>query len=101
LFGDARWSGDALGLALVDLSWADCSRRILLSRPPSKGTCSNGLEQVFGATWHYGGAARGRKLIGFGNGCIIAGIVVQLSSLGPGDLGGLTDDRGSGEGRDS
>ena len=42
LFTNARWSGDALGLALADLILARLSRRILHSRSRSTTPCSNG-----------------------------------------------------------
>jgi DDE superfamily endonuclease len=82
LFSDASWSGDALGLALADLIVG----RLLPADPALTTAVDDTLfkrsgRKAFGAAWHHGGAARGRKLIGFGNCCVVAGIVVQLSFL--------------------
>jgi hypothetical protein len=99
LFGDARWSGDALGLALVELIVAQpLPADPALTTAVAETSFQRSGTKLSGAAWHCGGAARGRRLIGFGNCCVIAGIVVQLSSPGPGDLCGLTDDPGGGEG---
>src|SRR4051812_8617430 len=70
-FAVARWSVDALGLALVDLIVA----RLLPADSPITITVDDTLfkrsgRKVFGAAWHHDGAARGpqadrvRQLLG-------------------------------------
>jgi len=68
LFSNARWSGDALGLALADLIVA----RLLPAGAPLTIAVDDTLfkrsgKKVFGAAWHHDGAAKGPKPIGFGN----------------------------------
>src|SRR4051812_7139386 len=74
LFSNARWSGDALGLALADLIVA----RLL----PADSALTVAVEdtlfkrsgkKVFGVAWHHDGAAKGPKPIGFGNCWVVAG----------------------------
>ena len=82
LFTNARWSGDALGLALADL----IVTHLLASRIAADGRGRRHLfkrsgKKVFGAAWHHDGAAKGPKPIGFGNCWVVAGIVVQLPFL--------------------
>jgi hypothetical protein len=82
LFTNARWSGDALGLALADLIVA----RLLPTDAALTVAVDDTLfkrsgKKVFGAAWHHDGAAKGPKPIGFGNCWVVAGIVVQLSFL--------------------
>jgi DDE superfamily endonuclease len=77
LFTNARWSGDALGLALADLIVA----RLLPADSAVTIAVDDTLfkrsgKKVFGATWHHDGAAKGPKPIGFGNCWVVAGIVV-------------------------
>jgi hypothetical protein len=67
--------GGALGLALADLCGFcthDRGRRHIVEALRQ--------ESIRGG-WHHDGAAKGPKLIGFGNCWVVAGIVVQLSSL--------------------
>src|SRR4029078_12487340 len=62
LFSNARWSGDALGLALADLIVA----RLL---PPGAALTlsvddtlfKRSGKKVFGVAWHHDGAAKGRQ----------------------------------------
>ena len=82
LFSNARWSGDALGLVLVDLIVA----RLLPADSALTVAVDDTLfkrsgKKVFGVAWHHDGAAKGPKPIGFGNCWVVAGIVVQLSFL--------------------
>jgi hypothetical protein len=82
LFALARWSSDAVGLALTDLIVA----RLLPAESPLTVAVDDTLfkrsgKKVFGAAWHHDGAAKGPKPIGFGNCWVVAGIVVQLSFL--------------------
>jgi hypothetical protein len=82
LFTNARWSGDALGLALTDLIVA----RLLPADSAVTIAIDDTLfkragKKVFGVAWHHDGAAKGPKPIGFGNCWVVAGIVVQLSFL--------------------
>ena len=82
LFTNARWSGDALGLALADLIVArllpaDSALTIAVDDTLFKRSG----KKVFGVAWHHDGAAKGPKPIGFGNCWVVAGIVVQLSFL--------------------
>jgi len=82
LFSNARWSGDALGLALADLIVArllpaDSALTIAVDDTLFKRSG----KKVFGAAWHHDGAAKGPKPIGFGNCWVVAGIVVQLPFL--------------------
>ena len=82
LFTNARWSGDALGLALADLIVA----RLLPAGAALTIAVDDTLfkrsgKKVFGVAWHHDGAAKGPKPIGFGNCWVVAGIVVQLSFL--------------------
>src|SRR5215210_1750302 len=82
LFTLARWSGDAVGLALTDLIVA----RLLPAGSPLTLAVDDTLfkrsgKKVFGVAWHHDGAAKGPKPIGFGNCWVVAGIVVQLSFL--------------------
>ena len=82
LFANARWSSDALGLALADLIVtrllpADSALTIAVDDTLFKRSG----KKVFGAAWHHVGAAKGPKPIGFGNCWVVAGIVVQLSFL--------------------
>ena len=79
---NARWSGDALGLALADLIVArllpaDSALTIAVDDTLFKRSG----KKVFGVAWHHDGAAKGPKPIGFGNCWVVAGIVVQLSFL--------------------
>src|SRR4029079_17449160 len=82
LFTNARWSGDALGLVLVDLIVA----RLLPADSALTVAVDDTLfkrsgKKVFGVSWHHDGAAKGPKPIGFGNCWVVAGIVVQLPFL--------------------
>src|SRR6186997_3333482 len=82
LFSTARWSGDALGLALADL----IVTHLLPAGSPLTVAVDDTLfkrsgRKVFGVAWHHDGAAKGPKPIGFGNCWVVAGIVVQLSFL--------------------
>jgi DDE superfamily endonuclease len=82
LFSHARWSGDALGLALADLIVA----RLLPAEAALTIAVDDTLfkrsgKKVFGVAWHHDGAAKGPKPIGFGNCWVVAGIVVQLPFL--------------------
>src|SRR4051794_38590721 len=82
LFTNARWSSDALGLALADLIVArmlpaDSALTIAVDDTLFKRSG----KKVFGVAWHHDGAAKGPKPIGFGNCWVVAGIVVQLSFL--------------------
>ena len=82
MFANARWSGDALGLALADLIVArllpaDSALTIAVDDTLFKRSG----KKVFGVAWHHDGAAKGPKPIGFGNCWVVAGIVVQLSFL--------------------
>jgi hypothetical protein len=68
LFTNARWSGDALGLALTDLIVArllpaDSAVTIAIDDTLFKRSG----KKVFGVAWHHDGAAKGPKPIGFGN----------------------------------
>ena len=82
LFAVARWSSDALGLALADLIVA----RLL---PPGAALTlavddtlfKRSGKKVFGTAWHHDGAAKGLQTDRFGNCWVVAGIVVQLSFL--------------------
>jgi hypothetical protein len=61
LFSNARWSGDALGLALADLIVA----HLLPAGSPLTVAVDDTLfkrsgKKVFGAAWHHDGAAKGR-----------------------------------------
>jgi len=74
LFTNARWSADALGLALADL----IVTRLL---PPGAALTiaiddtlfKRSGKKVFGAAWHHDGAAKGPQPIGFGNCWVVAG----------------------------
>jgi hypothetical protein len=82
LFTTARWSSDALGLALADL----IVTHLLPAGSPLTVAVDDTLfkrsgKKVFGVAWHHDGAAKGPKPIGFGNCWVVAGIVVQLSFL--------------------
>jgi DDE superfamily endonuclease len=82
LFSNARWSGDALGLALADL----IVTHLLPAGSPLTVAVDDTLfkrsgKKVFGVAWHHDGAAKGPKPIGFGNCWVVAGIVVQLPFL--------------------
>ena len=82
LFTTARWSGDALGLALADLIVA----RLLPTGAALTIAVDDTLfkrsgKKVFGVAWHHDGAAKGPKPIGLGNCWVVAGIVVPLSFL--------------------
>ena len=82
LFAVARWSPDAVGLALADLIVA----RLLPARSPLVIAVDDTLfkrsgKKVFGVAWHHDGAAKGPKPIGFGNCWVVAGIVVELPFL--------------------
>jgi len=82
MFTNARWSGDALGLALADLIVA----RLLPAGAALTIAVDDTLfkrsgKKVFGVAWHHDGAAKGPKPIGFGNCWVVAGIVVQLPFL--------------------
>jgi hypothetical protein len=82
LFAVARWSPDAVGLALADLVLA----RLLPARSPLTIAVDDTLfkrsgKKVFGVAWHHDGAAKGPKPIGFGNCWVVAGIVVELPFL--------------------
>jgi hypothetical protein len=81
-FAVARWSADALGLALADLIVA----RLLPAGSPITIAVDDTLfkrsgKKVFGVAWHHDGAAKGPKPIGFGNCWVVAGIVVELPFL--------------------
>jgi DDE superfamily endonuclease len=82
LFTNARWSSDAVGLALADLIVA----RLLpvgaaLTVAVDDTLFRRSGKKVFGVAWHHDGAAKGPKPIGFGNCWVVAGIVVQLLFL--------------------
>jgi hypothetical protein len=82
LFAVARWSTDAVGLALIDLIVA----RLLPAGSPVVIAVDDTLfkrsgKKVFGVAWHHDGAAKGPKPIGFGNCWVVAGIVVELPFL--------------------
>jgi hypothetical protein len=82
LFTTARWSSDALGLALADLIVA----RLLPTGAALTIAVDDTLfkrsgKKVFGAAGHHDGAAKGPKPIGFGNCWVVAGIVVPLPFL--------------------
>ena len=84
MFTNARWSGDALGLALADLIVA----RLLPAGAALTIAVDDTLfkrsgKKVFGVAWHHDGAAKGPKPIGFGNCWVVAGIVVQLPPAVP------------------
>ena len=73
MFANARWSGDALGLALVDLIVA----RLLPAGAALTIAVDDTLfkrsgKKVFGVAWHHDGAAKGPKPIGFGNCWVVA-----------------------------
>ncbi len=81
-FAAARWSADAVGLALAGLIVA----RLLPARSPIIVAVDDTLfkrsgKKVFGVAWHHDGAAKGPKLIGFGNCWVVTGIVVELPFL--------------------
>ena len=66
LFALARWSSDAVGLALADLIVA----RLLPAGSPLTIAVDDTLfkrsgKKVFGVAWHHDGAAKGPKPIGF------------------------------------
>src|SRR5215212_1547142 len=66
LFALARWSSDAVGLALIDLIVA----RLLPAGSPLTLAVDDTLfkrsgKKVFGVAWHHDGAAKGPKPIGF------------------------------------
>jgi hypothetical protein len=68
LFTNARWSSDALGLAMADLIVAqvlptDSALTIAVDDTLFKRSG----KKVFGVAWHHDGAAKGPKPIGFGN----------------------------------
>ena len=68
LFANARWSGDAVGLVLVELIVArllpaDSALTIAVDDTLFKRSG----KKVFGVYWHHDGAAKGPKPIGFGN----------------------------------
>jgi hypothetical protein len=82
LFTKARWSADALGLALADL----IVTHLLPAGSPLTVAVDDTLfkrsgRKVFGAAWHHDGAAQGPKPIGFGNCWVVAGLIVQLPFL--------------------
>jgi DDE superfamily endonuclease len=82
LFALARWSSDAVGLALTDLIVA----RLLPAGSPLTIVVDDTLfkrsgKKVFGVAWHHDGAAKGPKPIGFGNCWVVAGVVEQLPFL--------------------
>jgi hypothetical protein len=82
LFAVARWSTDAVGLALADL----IVNRLLPAGSSLVIAVDDTLFKrsgwkVFGAAWHHDGAAKGPKPIACGNCWVVAGIVVQLSFL--------------------
>jgi hypothetical protein len=81
-FAVARWSADAVGLALTDLIVA----RLLPTESPLTIAVDDTLfkrsgKKVFGVAWHHDGAAKGPKPIGFGHCWVVVGIVVQLPFL--------------------
>jgi hypothetical protein len=81
-FALARWSADAIGLALADLIVA----RLLPAGSPITIAVDDTLfkrsgRKVFGVAWHHDGAAKGPKPIGFGNCWVVAGLIVQLPFL--------------------
>jgi hypothetical protein len=97
LFSNARWSGDALGLALADL----IVTHLLPAGSPLTVAVDDTLfkrsgKKVFGAAWHHDGAAKGPKPIGFGNCWVVAGIVVTPTSdfPWPGARSGCAGQRG-------
>jgi hypothetical protein len=82
LFAVARWSIDAVGLALADLIVA----RLVPAGSPLTIAVDDTLftrsgKKVFGVAWHHDGAAKGPKPIGFGNCWVVAGIIVELPFL--------------------
>src|SRR6187455_2787676 len=82
LFSNARWSGDALGLALADLIVAGLlPAGAALTIAVDDTLFKRSGKKVFGATWHHDGAAQGPKPIGFGNCWVVAGLIVQLPFL--------------------
>ena len=87
LFTNARWSGDALGLALADLIVArllpaDSALTIAVDDTLFKRSG----KKVFGAAWHHDGAAKGPKPIGFGNCWVVAGARGAIRADAPRDL---------------
>jgi hypothetical protein len=81
-FTCARWSSDAVGLVLTDLIVA----HLLPAGSPLTVAVDDTLfkrsgKKVFGVAWHHDGAAKGPKPIGFGNCCVVAGIIVALPFL--------------------
>ena len=82
LFSNARWSGDALGLALADLIVAQLfPAGSALTIAVDDTLFKRSGKKVFGVAWHHDGAAKGPKPIGFGNCWVVAGIIVQLPFL--------------------
>src|SRR6476619_2596000 len=82
MFANARWSGDALGLALADLIVArllpaDSAVTIAIDDTLFKRSG----KKVFGVTWHHDGAAKGPKPSASANCWVVAGIIVHLPFL--------------------
>src|SRR4030088_213047 len=81
-FAAARWSADAVGLALADLivtHLLPAGSPITIAVDDTLFTRSG--KKVFGVAWHHDGAAKGPKPIGFGNCWVVAGIVVRFRFL--------------------
>ena len=81
-FATARWCADAVGLVLVDL----IVDRLLpagsaITVVVDDRLCKRSGRKGFGAAWQHHGAANRPKPIGFGNGWVVAGIVVELPFL--------------------
>jgi len=81
-FAAARWSADRVGLILCDL----IITTLLPEGTPITVAIDDTLfkrsgRRVFAAFWHHDGAAKGPKPIGFGNGWVVAGLIVDLPFL--------------------
>lgn len=81
-FSHARWSPDALGLALAAVIVA----RLLPPDAPVVIAVDDTLfhrygKKVHAAAWQHDGSAQGPRKLGFGNNWVVAGIVVRLPML--------------------
>jgi DDE superfamily endonuclease len=78
-FAAARWSADALGLAVCDLIVG----RLLAADAPLLLVADDSLfkrrgRKVFGTSWHYDAAASGRRHTAWGNCWVVVGVLVRL-----------------------